>query len=127
MSSVALREGGSSSQELFPVTFSSKFLEDNTVIRNFRTTAADGKQYSTNFYNLDAIISIGYRVNSLRATQFRQWATGVLRNFAIPGYVLDKERLKNGLFFSKEYYENLLAEIRVSDKFRLENKSTLKP
>ena len=64
------------------------------------------------FYNLDAIISVGYRVNSLRATQFRQWATGILRDFAIRGYVLDKERLKTGAFFSKEYFENLLAEIR---------------
>ena len=64
------------------------------------------------FYNLDAIIAVGFRVNSARAIQFRQWATGVLRDFAIRGYVLDKERLKNGAFFSKEYFENLLAEIR---------------
>ncbi len=92
--------------------FKSNELQEKSVIRNFRITASDGKNYNTNFYNLDAIISVGYRVNSLRATQFRQWATGVLRNFAIRGYVLDKERLKNGAFFSKEYYENLLAEIR---------------
>jgi len=64
------------------------------------------------YYNLDAIIAVGFRVNSSRAIQFRQWATGVLRDFAIRGYVLDKERLKNGSFFSKEYFENLLAEIR---------------
>ena len=64
------------------------------------------------FYNLDAIIVVGFRVNSARAIQFRQWATGVLRDYAIRGYVLDKERLKNGAFFSKEYFENLLAEIR---------------
>ena len=64
------------------------------------------------FYNLDAIIAVGFRVNSARAIQFRQWATGVLRDYAIRGYVLDKERLKNGAFLSKEYYENLLAEIR---------------
>jgi hypothetical protein len=63
-------------------------------------------------YNLDAIIAVGFRVNSTRATQFRQWATGVLRDFAIRGYVLDKERLKNGSFFNKEYFDNLLAEIR---------------
>jgi len=73
------------------------------VIRKFRNTATDGKSYQTNFYNLDAIIAVGFRVNSARATQFRQWATGVLRDFAIRGYVLDKERLKNGSFFSKEY------------------------
>jgi hypothetical protein len=82
------------------------------VIRKFRNTATDGKSYQTNFYNLDAIIAVGFRVNSARATQFRQWATGVLRDFAIRGYVLDKERLKNGSFFSKEYFDNLLAEIR---------------
>ena len=87
-------------------------LQENSVVKNFFTTAADGKQYDTAFYNLDAIISVGYRVNSQRATQFRQWATSVLRDFAIRGYVLDKERLKNGAFLSKEYYDNLLAEIR---------------
>lgn len=92
--------------------FDSHELAPESVIRKFRNTATDGKQYLTNFYNLDAIISVGYRVNSLRATQFRQWATGILRDFAIRGYVLDKERLKNGSFFSKEYFENLLAEIR---------------
>ena len=64
------------------------------------------------FYNLDAIIAVGFRVNSARAIQFRQWATGVLRDYAIRGYVLDKERLKNGAFLSKEYFDNLLAEIR---------------
>ena len=64
------------------------------------------------FYNLDAIIAVGFRVNSARAIQFRQWATGVLRDFAIRGYVLDKERLKKGAFFTNEYFDNLLAEIR---------------
>ena len=92
--------------------FNSRELDKDSVIRKFRNTATDGKEYLTNFYNLDAIISVGYRVNSLRATQFRQWATGILRDYSIRGYVLDKERLKNGSFFSKEYYENLLAEIR---------------
>ena len=62
--------------------FKGSELQENAVIRNFRTTATDGKNYDTKFYNLDAIISIGYRVNSVRATQFRQWATGVLREFA---------------------------------------------
>ena len=87
-------------------------LQENSVVKNFFTTAPDGKQYDTAFYNLDAIISVGYRVNSRKATQFRQWATSVLRDFAIRGYVLDKERLKNGTFLSKEYYEHLLEEIR---------------
>jgi hypothetical protein len=87
-------------------------LEENSVVKDFLTTASDGKNYKTKFYNLDAIISVGYRVNSQRATQFRQWATSVLRDFSIRGYVLDKERLKNGAFLSKEYYEELLAEIR---------------
>ena len=76
-------------------------LIDAAVIRKFRNTAADGKQYLTAFYSLDAIISVGYRVNSQRATQFRQWATGILRDFAIRGYVLDKERLKNGSVFNR--------------------------
>jgi hypothetical protein len=92
--------------------FEERELQEDSVVKNFFTTAADGKQYNTAYYNLDAIISVGYRVNSHRATQFRQWATSVLRDFAIRGYVLDKERLKNGAFLSKEYYEHLLAEIR---------------
>jgi hypothetical protein len=64
------------------------------------------------FYNLDAIIAVGFRVHSLRATQFRQWATGILRDFAIRGYVLDKQRLMNGAIFDEAYFDNLLAEIR---------------
>lgn len=92
--------------------FKTHELDENSVIRKFRTTASDGKNYNTKFYNLDAIISVGYRVNSERAVQFRQWATNILRDFAIRGYVLDKERLKNGAFFSKKYFDDLLAEIR---------------
>ncbi|WP_339865114.1 virulence RhuM family protein [Paremcibacter congregatus] len=92
--------------------FSSGELQENSVIRNFRTTAADGKNYNTQFYNLDAIISVGYRVNSKRATQFRQWATKVLREFAVKGYVMDKKRLENGAFLGVDYFEHLLAEIR---------------
>lgn len=87
-------------------------LKENAVCRDFRHTAEDGKEYTTKFYNLDAIIAVGFRVNSERATQFRQWAINILRDFAIRGYVLDKERLKNGSFFNKEYFDNLLAEIR---------------
>jgi hypothetical protein len=92
--------------------FASEELLENSVVRNFRNTAADGKQYNTNFYNLDAIIAIGYRVNSKRATQFRQWATQVLKQFAIKGFVLDKKRLENGSYLGKDYFEQLLAEIR---------------
>jgi hypothetical protein len=73
--------------------FASSELDPDSAIRKFRITASDGKSYNTNFYNLDAIISVGYRVNSVRATQFRQWATQVLREFAIKGYVLDKKRM----------------------------------
>ena len=87
-------------------------LQPDSVIRKFRNTARDGKQYNTKFYNLDAIISTGYRVNSRRATQFRQWATQVLREFAIKGYVLDKKRMENGTFLGEDYFEHLLAEIR---------------
>ena len=64
------------------------------------------------FYNLDAVISVGYRVNSIRATQFRQWATSVLREYAIRGYVLDRKRMENGTFLDEDYFEHLLAEIR---------------
>ncbi|HQU88119.1 MAG TPA: virulence RhuM family protein [Denitromonas sp.] len=92
--------------------FQSGELDPAAAIRKFRTTAADGKAYQTQHYNLDAIISVGYRVNSVRATQFRQWATQVLREFAIKGYVLDKKRLENGTFLGEDYYERLLEEIR---------------
>ena len=87
-------------------------LQQDSVIRKFRTTAADGKNYNTNFYNIDAIISVGYRVNSKRATQFRQWATQVLREFAVKGYVLDRKRMENGSFLGEDYFERLLEEIR---------------
>jgi len=87
-------------------------LAENRVVSILETTAADGKKYKTNYYNLDVIIAVGFRVNSTRAVQFRQWATGVLRDFAIRGYVLDKERLKNGAFFSQQYFDSLLADIR---------------
>ena len=90
---------------------SGEAIEDS-VIRKFRITASDGKNYSTNFYNLDAIISVGYRVNSVRATQFRQWATKILKDFAIKGFVLDKKRLENGSYLNENYFEELLAEIR---------------
>ncbi|KAE9535328.1 cell filamentation protein Fic [Ursidibacter arcticus] len=92
--------------------FESEELNELSVIRNFRITAADGKNYNTKHYNLDAVISVGYRVNSVRATQFRQWATQVLREFAQKGYVLDRERMENGTFLGEDYFERLLEEIR---------------
>ena len=92
--------------------FSSGELERDSVIRKFRITATDGKRYVVQHYNLDAIISVGYRVNSVRATQFRQWATSVLRDFAIRGYVIDRQRMENGTFLGEEYFERLLDEIR---------------
>jgi len=109
--------------ELFDVTtsainqhlqniFESQELDQNSVIKKYLITATDGKNYNSQFYNLDAIISVGYRINSKRATQFRQWATQVLHQFAIKGYVLDRKRLENGTFLGEDYFEQLLAEIR---------------
>lgn len=92
--------------------FKENELDSNSVTEKFSATASDGKKYKMKFYNLDAIISVGYRVNSIRATQFRRWATQVLKTFTIQGYVLDKERMKNGSFIDKDYFEKLLEEIR---------------
>lgn len=85
-------------------------LEEPGTLRKFGISEFSTKP--TNFYNLDAIISVGYRVNSIRATQFRQWATKVLKEFAIKGYVLDRKRLENGSFLNEDYFQQLLAEIR---------------
>jgi len=87
-------------------------LEENSVCRKFRRTGADGKEYNTKFYNLEAVIAVGFRTNSERAIVFRSWASSVLKNFSIRGYVLDKERLKNGTFLNAEYFDHLLEEIR---------------
>ena len=92
--------------------FESEELDEKSVCREFRHTANDGKTYNTKYYNLDAIISVGYRVNSKKATQFRQWATSVLKEFAIKGFVLDKKRLENGSFLGQNYFDRLLEEIR---------------
>ena len=92
--------------------FASGELKKESVTEKVSATASDGKKYLTQFYNLDAIISVGYRVNSIRATQFRQWCTYVLRQFAIRGYVIDKKRMENGSFLGEDYFEHLLAEIR---------------
>lgn len=92
--------------------FDTHELEEDSVCAFFAHTAEDGKNYNTKYYNLDAIISVGYRVNSKRATAFRQWATSVLRDYAIRGYVIDRKRMENGTFLSEDYFEHLLAEIR---------------
>jgi hypothetical protein len=95
--------------------FGQNEISKSATIRNFRIVQKEGiREVARNieFYNLDAIIAVGFRINSLRAIQFRQWATSVLKDFAIRGYILDKERLKNGSFFNKAYFDSLLEEIR---------------
>lgn len=92
--------------------FKSGELNENSVIRKIPITASDGKDYKTLVYNLDAIIAVGYRVNSYQATQFRIWATSVLKEFIIKGYALDDERLKRGKHFGKDYFDDLLERIR---------------
>jgi len=91
-----------------------ELLQEATT-ENFSVVQNEGERQvnrKLKFYNLDAIISVGYRVNSTRATQFRQWCTFILRQFAIRGYVIDKKRMENGSFIGKDYFEHLLAEIR---------------
>ena len=98
--------------------FEERELAEGSVVKNFFTTAADGKEYRTNFYNLDAIISVGYRVKSAVATRFRIWATQKLREFIVKGFVLDDERLKNP-DQSFDYFEELLRriqDIRTSER-----------
>jgi hypothetical protein len=87
-------------------------LKEKAVTEDFSATASDGKTYNIKHYNLDAIIAVGYRVNSKRATAFRQWATSVLRDYALRGYIIDKKRMENGTFLGQDYFEHLLAEIR---------------
>ncbi len=88
-------------------------LDKNSVTEKISATAADGKKYPTQFYNLDAIISVGYRVNSRRATSFRIWATGVLKEYMIKGFAMDDERLKQGATaFGKDYFKELLERVR---------------
>ena len=87
-------------------------LSLNSVCAKFAQTADDGKNYQYKFYSLSAIIAVGYRINSVRATQFRQWATKVLNTFTKQGYVLDKERLINGQVFDEDYFDHLISEIQ---------------
>ena len=100
------------SQHLRNIFNDGELLKDS-VTEKFSATASDGKNYLTQFYNLDAIISVGYRVNSRKATQFRIWATGILKEFMIKGFVLDDERLKQGKrAFGKDYFRELLERVR---------------
>lgn len=93
--------------------FKSQELSEDSVIQKIRITAADGKNYLTSFYSLDAIISVGYRVNSIKATKFRQWATVVLKEYITKGFALDDERLKQGTaVFGKDYFRELLERVR---------------
>lgn len=100
--------------------FSDSELQEDSVVRKFRITAADGKHYNTNHYNLAAIIAVGYKVNSERAVQFRKWATGIVEEFTVKGYTMDDERLKQGgSVLADQYFEEQLArirEIRLSER-----------
>lgn len=87
-------------------------LNKNSVCKEFLHTARDGKNYKTKYYNLDAIIAVGFKVNSKRAIEFRLWAINILKQYSVKGYVLDKERLKNGTFLNENYFDELLQEIR---------------
>ena len=95
--------------------FNSNELDEKSTTEKISVVQTEGDREvnrTMTFYNLDAVISVGYRVNSLRATQFRQWTTNVIRQFAIRGYVIDKKRMENGTFIGQDYFEHLLAEIR---------------
>jgi hypothetical protein len=100
--------------------FSDSELDEKSVIRKFRVTASDGKNYDTQHYNLSAIIAVGYKVNSERAVQFRKWATQIVQEFTIKGFAMDDERLKNdGTILGKKYFEEQLQrirEIRLSER-----------
>lgn len=100
--------------------FSDSELDENSVIRKFRITAADGKPYDTNHYNLQMIIAVGFKVNNERAVQFRKWANQIVKEYTIKGWVIDDERLKNGgSVLTEKYFEQLLErirEIRLSER-----------
>jgi len=92
--------------------FESNELKQDSVVSILETTADDGKKYQTQYYNLDAVISVGYRVNSAQATQFRIWATALIKEYIIKGFAMDDERLKNGQYFGKDYFKELLERVR---------------
>lgn len=105
-------KGRSTITEHLKNIFNDGELNEKSTCRKFRRVATNGKEYNTNFYNLEAVIAVGFRTNSERAIVFRQWAASVLKDFSIRGYVMDKERLKNGTFLNEEYFDHLLEEIR---------------
>lgn len=92
--------------------FDEEELDKESVVKDFLTTAADGKNYKAQHYNLDAIIAVGYRVNSKKATRFRQWATKTLKEYITKGFVLNDELMKNGRPFGRDYFDELLERIR---------------
>jgi len=99
--------------------FNDNEIDENSVIRDFRITASDGKPYNTKHYNLKAIIAVGYKVNSEKAVQFRKWATNIIEEYTIKAYVMDDERLKSGHILTNEYFEEQLQrirEIRLSER-----------
>jgi len=112
-------KGRSTITEHLKNIFATKELDENLVCRNFRHTAKDGKNYNTKYYNLKAIIAVGYRVNSHRATEFRKWATEILHEYIIKGFAMDDERLKAVHHFGVDYFEEQLdriREIRLSER-----------
>ena len=92
--------------------FTDSELEESSVIRKFRITAHDGKNYNTNHYNLQMVIAVGFKVNSERAVQFRKWVNQIAKDYTIKGWVMDDERLKNGSYLTDKYFEEQLARIR---------------
>jgi len=119
-------KGRSTITEHLKAIFNEGELDENSVCRDFRHTAEDGKTYKTKYYNLKAITAVGYRVNSTRATEFRRWASDILNEYIVKGYALDDERLKNVQHFGIDYFDDLLErirEIRMSER-RLYQKIT---
>jgi len=112
MISTLYNKGRTTITEHLKNIFSDGELSEDSVCRKFRRTGSDGKDYNTKFYSLEAVIAVGFRTNSDRAILFRNWAGSILKDFSIRGYVLDKERLKNGTFLNEEYFDHLLEEIR---------------
>jgi len=110
--SVLFEKGRSTITEHLQNIFETGELKEISVCRDFRHTAEDGKEYQTKFYSLEAIIAVGYRVNSERGTQFRQWAITILQQYIHKGFAIDSDRFKYGSRFSTRYFDDLLEEIR---------------
>ena len=96
--------------------FSDSELQEDSVIRKFRITVADGKSYSTNHYSLEMIIAVGFKVNSERAVQFRKWVNQIAKDYTIKGWVMDDERLKRGTYLTEKYFDEQLERIRASER-----------